>query len=371
LLSETFGRVASQKATRPSCVYPLIGSTYSIFVFKGSPVMTTFVSLRKTLLMTSLLATSIVVPTFTWAQTAPVPVPARTPAPQAPATAEPERETEVVIVRGRFIPEPQRVTSEVANFLSAADLARTGDDNAAAALTRLTGLSVVSGRFVYVRGLGDRYSSALLNGSPLPSPEPLRRQVPLDLFPSNILSGATVQKTFSPNYPGEFGGGIIDLRTLRSPNEPFLTLKVGTGGNSVTTGADSLVHFGHRMDWTGFDTDLRALPNRVKQAVGTGKRINDNNFTPVELEEIGESFINSPLTVIQREKARLDFDGELVTPLILAISIWGWSGSLAIKVAPKPKRRCARTSLLTPLKLKASTGHPLGILLPMGLAARA
>ena len=96
--------------------------------------------------------------------------------------------------------------SRIANFLSMEDLDRTGDSNAAQALMRLTGLSVASGRYVYVRGLGDRYSAALLNGASLPSPDPLRRQVPLDLFPSNILAGATVQKTFSPNYPGEFGG---------------------------------------------------------------------------------------------------------------------------------------------------------------------
>jgi hypothetical protein len=102
-------------------------------------------SLRKFLLLTSMLGAPALVPSLVQAQTAPV-------APPAASDEAPEQEVEVVIVRGRFIPEPQRVTSEVANFLSAADLARTGDDNAAAALTRLTGLSVVSGRFVYVRG---------------------------------------------------------------------------------------------------------------------------------------------------------------------------------------------------------------------------
>jgi outer membrane receptor protein involved in Fe transport len=271
----------------------------------------TFLSQTRTqLLATTVLGACVLLPSLSLAQSAPAPAPAA-PAAQTPAAqAEPEREVEVVVVRGRFIPEPQRVTSEVANFLSAADLARTGDDNAAAALTRLTGLSVVSGRFVYVRGLGDRYSSALLNGSPLPSPEPLRRQVPLDLFPSNILSGATVQKTFSPNYPGEFGGGIIDLRTLRTPTEPFFTLKLGTGANTETTGKTGLVHSGHPMDWLGIDTDLRRLPQRVRVALDVGKRINDTNFTPRQLEEIGESFINSPLTVIQREKTRPDFETE-------------------------------------------------------------
>ncbi len=273
--------------------------------------MTKLFTNRAILAASTALGCLLLAPSVTFAQVAtPAPTPVPAPAPAAEPAAEPEREVEVVIVRGRFIPEPQRVTSEVANFLSAADLARTGDDSAASALTRLTGLSVVSGRFVYVRGLGDRYSSALLNGSPLPSPEPLRRQVPLDLFPSNILSGATVQKTFSPNYPGEFGGGIIDLRTLRSPTKPFFTLKVGTGANTETTSKDGLVYYGHRLDFLGVDTDLRRLPQRVRVALDVGKRINDTNFTPKQLEEIGESFINSPLTVVQREKTLPDFDAE-------------------------------------------------------------
>lgn len=278
--------------------------------------------LKKVLLTTSLLAVpSIIVlglPNQVAAQavTSPPAAQAQAPATPPPAPAsepavdENGRAIEVVVVRGRFIPEPQRVTSEVANFLSAADLARTGDDNAAAALTRLTGLSVVSGRFVYVRGLGDRYSSALLNGSPLPSPEPLRRQVPLDLFPSNILDGASVQKTFSVNYPGEFGGGIIDLRTLKTPREPFVTLKLSTGGNTQSTGKDGLVYYGHRMDFLGIDTDLRRLPQAVRVALDVGKRINDTNFTPSELEFIGESFINSPLTVVQRDQLLPDLELE-------------------------------------------------------------
>ncbi len=81
-----------------------------------------------------------------------------------------ETEVEELVVRGRYIPDVMRETAEVATILTADDLQRQGDDTAAEALTRLSGLSVVGGRFVYVRGLGERYSSALLNGSPLPSP---------------------------------------------------------------------------------------------------------------------------------------------------------------------------------------------------------
>jgi outer membrane receptor protein involved in Fe transport len=300
--------------------------------------------LRKLLLLSSVLASAATLPSLSSAQTAPASTPTPTLAPaQAPTGTPdaPEREVEVVIVRGRFIPEPQRVTSEVANFLSSADLARTGDDNAAAALTRLTGLSVVSGRFVYVRGLGDRYSSALLNGSPLPSPEPLRRQVPLDLFPSNILDGATVQKTFSPNYPGEFGGGIIDLRTLKTPREPFLTVKIGTGGNTESTGSKGLTYEGHPLDFLGVDTDLRRLPQRVREALNTGRRINDTNFSPRELEEIGESFINSPLNVILRDRLNPDVELEATGGTVVEfgdyklglVSAFGYKNSIRQKSA--------------------------------------
>ena len=137
-----------------------------------------------------LLATSaLIAPGLAFAQTETAPT-QQTPAEQA----EPSTVDEIVVL-GRYIPEPNRESSEVAAFLTSEDLERTGDSSAAAALTRVTGLSIVEGRFIYVRGLGERYSSALLNGSPLPSPEPLQRVVPLDLFPSSILDGVTVQKT--------------------------------------------------------------------------------------------------------------------------------------------------------------------------------
>jgi TonB-dependent receptor len=236
-------------------------------------------------------------------------------APVAASADEPQTDDaeggDVITVLGQYIPEPQQASTAVASFLSEEDLERQGDSNAAQALTHLAGLSVVSGRFVYVRGLGDRYSSALLNGSPLPSPEPLRRQVPLDLFPSNILAGATVQKTFSPNYPGEFGGGIIDLKTLSQPDGPFLTMKVGTAGNTVSTDKRAPVYTGDDTDFFGFEDHLRKFPLALSQAVATGRRVDSANFTSAQLESFGESLKNSPLTVIQSEHLQPDFEGEI------------------------------------------------------------
>jgi hypothetical protein len=211
-----------------------------------------------------------------------------------------EAEVEEIIVRGKYIPEVMRETSEVASIVTAEDLVRQGDDTAALALTRLAGLSVVSGRFVYVRGLGERYSSALLNGSPLPSPEPLQRVVPLDLFPSNVLAGVNVQKTYSVNYPGEFGGGLIDLRTVSVPDESFLSVGVSFGANDATTLKRGLTYYGGGdSDLLGFDDGTRELPLLVRRGIERGVRIDSTNFGSDELTAIGRSFQNANINLLQ------------------------------------------------------------------------
>ncbi len=258
-------------------------------------------TLSKTLSGLLLASTALIAPGLAFAQTPPQdPVPAES---QDPEGQEPE-ETQVdeIVVLGRYIPEPLRETSEVAAFLTTEDFERTGDDNAAAALTRVTGLSIVEGRFVYVRGLGERYSSALLNGSPLPSPEPLQRVVPLDLFPSSILAGVTVQKTYSANFPGEFGGGVIDLRTIGAPREPFLNMSFSVGGNQETTGNEGLIYYGSRTDFTSFDDGTREVPGLLRDAIATGNRVATGaNFTSAQVQAIGRDFVNAPLNLLQTQ----------------------------------------------------------------------
>ncbi|WP_411286420.1 TonB-dependent receptor domain-containing protein [Phenylobacterium sp.] len=204
-----------------------------------------------------------------------------------------------VVVLGKYIPEVMRETSEVTAIVSTEDLVRQGDDTAAQALTRITGLSVVSGRFVYVRGLGERYSSALLNGSPLPSPEPLQRVVPLDLFPSNILKGVIVQKTYSPNYPGEFGGGLIDLQTLDVPDKPFLSMGVSLGVNDATSLKRGLTYYGGDYDRFGVDDGTRELPLLIRRGIESGKRIDQSNFNSATLTAMGRSFQNASINLLQ------------------------------------------------------------------------
>jgi hypothetical protein len=128
--------------------------------------------------------------------------------------------------------EERRNQAFVADILGAEQLARTGDGDAASALRRVTGLTLVDGKYVYVRGLGERYSSARLNGANIPSPDLTRNVIPLDIIPSSIIESMSVQKVFSPAMPAAFGGGNIDIRTKTAPQDFEFNIEVGVGQNS-------------------------------------------------------------------------------------------------------------------------------------------
>jgi hypothetical protein len=232
--------------------------------------------------------------------------------PAAQAAAAEEAPMAEVTIRGENIPDPMVRTPEIASFVTLADLQRQGDDTAAAALRRVTGLSLVQDRFVYVRGLGERYSAALMNGSPLPSPEPLQRVVPLDLFPNNVLSSVVVQKTYSAKYPGEFGGGLIDLQTVTVPDEPFFSFAFGTGGNTETTFKDAVTYDGGDWDLLGFDDNTRRMPGALRAAIASGQRVDAASYTPQQLQQIGRSLSNAPVNLLQgTTDLQPDFNVEL------------------------------------------------------------
>ena len=207
-----------------------------------------------------------------------------------------------IVVRGRR--NVVRSTPEVVSVLSSEDIARTGEGDIAGALQRVPGLSVVGNGLVYVRGLGDRYSLALLNGLALPSPEPLRRVVPLDIFPTSVVGSALVQKSYSVNYPGEFGGGVINLTTTAATREPFLTIGASIGGDTETTGQLGYTYYGSRTDWLGIDRGDRAINGVFGDAYRSNKVIGEGaNFSRAQLQAITADLTNSRTTVLQRNDA--------------------------------------------------------------------
>ena len=188
----------------------------------------------------------------------------------------------------------RRESTAVTDVLSAEQISRAGDSDAGSALKRVTGLTLVDGSFIYVRGLGERYSSVLLNGANLPSPDPTRRVLPMDLFPTDIISQIVVQKTSDASMPGGFGGGTVQLGTVSFPAELSLKIGLSSGYNTKSTGKNGLSYAGGDRDWTGFDDGTRNVPPLLNDEIGDGSllqpasRFNPDGVSPEELEAIGE-----------------------------------------------------------------------------------
>ncbi|MFT5142330.1 MAG: TonB-dependent receptor [Rhodothermales bacterium] len=154
-------------------------------------------------------------------------------------------------------------SAAVSDAISSETISRSGSGDAAAAMTKVTGASVVGGKYVYIRGLGDRYSSTTLNGSALPSADPDKKAFQLDLFPSSLLDNIVTTKTFTPDKPGSFSGGLVDVGTKDFPERLTMQYSVSSSVNTQTTFEDMVSYSGSSADWQGRDSGLRAIPSAV------------------------------------------------------------------------------------------------------------
>ncbi len=157
--------------------------------------------------------------------------------------------------------DEQRNSVAIVNAISAEQIARSPDGDAAAAVQRVSGATVQDGKYVFVRGLGDRYTQASLNGARIPSPEPEKKVVPLDLFPSSLLSGITTSKTFTPDQPGDFSGASVNIKTRDFPGKGFLGVSVSGGYNDAVTGKELGFAPSESGDWLAFGATDRKLPS--------------------------------------------------------------------------------------------------------------
>lgn len=176
---------------------------------------------------------------------------------------EVETKADTSTIEGQMIKRQKAVA--VGDGIGRAEISKNPDSNAAEAAQRVVGANIVGGRFVYVRGLGERYSNALLNGLPLPSPVPDRAAVPLDLFPALMLDSLTINKTFTPDVPGDFAGGSVRIETRDVPEEFLFSMSGSLGYAHGTTFQDRLDHRGGSTDWLGYDSGLRDFPATLPQ----------------------------------------------------------------------------------------------------------
>lgn len=178
----------------------------------------------------------------------------------------------------------------------------TGDATAVEAAKRVTGVSIEGGKYVYVRGLGDRYTKTTLNGMDIPGLDPDRNTLQMDIFPSNLIDNIIVSKNFTANMPADFTGGLLNVETKAFPEEKFMNASLSTTFNpDMHLNGDFLTYTPGKTDWLGFDDGSRALPTRATQP---------NIPTPVsganqqEVTDFIESF--NPQLATQRQTSLLD-----------------------------------------------------------------
>lgn len=160
----------------------------------------------------------------------------------------------------------QRNATGVMSGVTAEQIQRSPDSDAGQAVQRVSGVTVQDGRYVFVRGLGERYTTTSLNNARIPSPEPERKVVPLDLFPSGVLEAITTSKTFTPDQPGDFSGAQVNLRTREFPLGRVWKLSASAGGNDAA--GRTAVPGGPRLssEWLGFSGAARRMPTLVRVA---------------------------------------------------------------------------------------------------------
>ncbi|MDV6234608.1 TonB-dependent receptor [Leptospira ellisii] len=159
----------------------------------------------------------------------------------------------------------QRKAGSVSDGISEENIKKSPDSSAGDVIKRVTGVTIIGGKYVFVRGLGERYSNTLVNDSILPSPEPEKRIIPLDLFPSGLIKNMRVMKTFTPEDPGEFSGGLLKIETQEYPDQFTMKLGIGVGGNANTTGKKwETFNGGSLPNALGMVDSNQQLPSMVK-----------------------------------------------------------------------------------------------------------
>lgn len=159
-------------------------------------------------------------------------------------------------------------SEQVASIVTSEENSKKGISTVGGAVKTVSGVSVQGGKYANIRGLSGRYNKTILNGSEIPGLDPDKNAVQLDLFPTSFLSSIKVIKSFTPDLPGDFSGGLIDIRTKDSPDS--LTIKAGLGfsyNNQVHGNSNFLTYQGGKTDFLGFDDGTRALPTSVQSAL--------------------------------------------------------------------------------------------------------
>lgn len=218
--------------------------------------------------------------------------------------------------------------------ISASTFRQIGDGDAASAVKRVTGVSIEGGKYVYVRGLGDRYTKTVLNGMDVPGLDPDRNTIQMDIFPTNVIDNIIVSKSFTSELPADFTGGVVDIETKDFPEEKTMRLGISGGLNpSMHFNNNYITYEGGKTDWLGFDDGTRAIPTGGRTDIPQYGEVvgNPNSPAGLEYQQILGDF-NKTLGGT-RQSSLMDFGlsfslgNQIVRPKVT----WGYNAALTYK----------------------------------------
>ena len=203
-----------------------------------------------------------------------------------------------VSATGAALLKDRQKAEALSDAIGAEDISRGGSSDAADAVKKVTGATTQGGKYVFIRGLGNRYSSTQLNGANLPSADPDKKAVHLDLFPSNLIENIVTTKTATPDKPGDFTGGTVNIATKSFPDKFNLNFSLSSAYNSQTTGSTILTHGSSNLSWLGMDDGSRDIPtifnNNEVPSITEARRKYDKdgnyNQSALLLDEMSKAF---------------------------------------------------------------------------------
>ena len=214
----------------------------------------------------------------------------------------PKADTEMVNLMKR------KIAAGIMDNISAESIKKIPESDVAGILTRMPGVVMDQGKFMQARGMTKRYNNTTLNGAIVPTTRPNEKLTPLDLFPAGVVESINVVKSFTPDLPGNFSGGLCQIRTKSVPDEFIMKLGYTTKYNTATTGEQYLTYHGGKKDWLGYDDGTRKLSGNIPNKMLRRGGIFSKGFEPEELERIGESFNNTWNIHQNHARPQADYD---------------------------------------------------------------
>lgn len=242
--------------------------------------------------------------------------PATTEISEVVVTAEALKSTEGAILN------IQKNSLNIIDGLSAELISKNNSSDGTDVLKRMTGVTISEGKYAFVRGVGDRYNNTMLNGSNLPSTDPEKKSFSYDLFPASLIENVLTSKTFIPDKPADFTGGLVEINTIEFPSKFIFDISASSSYNTRSTLRNVNTYSGGTRDFLGYDDGTRQLPSLIP-----GSRL-DRTYSPADLQKYGQSFQNNWNTSTAKAPLNGSFKLNLGNQLSLGSGLLGYIASL-------------------------------------------